>query len=139
MLWSVLQKMLYILSLKKAWSFCLACDKSRWRWDMDIAFLGATAALTMSSFCHKVSLSFTIPKNTILGSRIDHGIFMSAMHVSPELDLNLTDCYIYVRCSRLLQFFYLIPYNLGSLYLVHALIMVYSCRPCMCHLRLTSI
>ena len=96
--------------------------------------------LTMTSFRDEDSFSIFIqPSLTIFGPHIDHGIFMSAMHVSPELDLNLTDCYIYVRCSRLLQFFYLIPYNLGSLYLVHAMIMVYSCLPCMCHLSLTSI
>jgi hypothetical protein len=44
--------------------------------------------LTMSGFCFQINFSITIqPRLTIFGPHIDHGQYMSARHVSPDLEL----------------------------------------------------
>ena len=70
-------------------SFCL---ESRWRWGIHIALLVAvTTALTMLSFCDYVSFSITIqPRLNIFSSHIDYGRYLSAGHVSPDLDFVFT-------------------------------------------------
>lgn len=45
--------------------------------------------LTMTSFFGDyISFSITIqPRLTILGSHMDHGVYMSTRHITPDLDL----------------------------------------------------
>jgi len=63
---------------------CLACCESCWRRDIGIAFPVMSA--TMSSFCDYVSFSITTqPRFILLGPNIDHGGYISARYVSPDV------------------------------------------------------
>ena len=118
--------------------FCLASNNNCWRWDIGIAFL-VTAFNNVKFFVIRSvrPLSYNLGSPYLVQTLIMVCTCQPGMcHLTlssfwGSIDFNLCQVFMIKSVS-------LLPYNLGSSYLIHTLIMVCTCQPGMCHLTLSS-